>query len=110
MSKALQNLGQVPFWWLDLPRKTSLLKDTEHPADDPGSSKICVYKGEDMVHGSSITLYYKHWQPQLFKQLQKELYYLLNRGLACSNIPFTTPIEKSKPLSLIEACCGSPNI
>ena len=57
-----------------------------------------------MIKGGSITLTSKDILLRFPTQIQAELRYLWNSGLALRAISSMTPMEESKPPSLVETC------
>ena len=107
--KTPENQRQVPFWWFNLSQWTCLFKTTDHSVNDTTGCQIFTSQREDMIKDSTTALNNRHRQLRLPLQIQEQNY-LQNSGLAQRDILSTTPIEESRPLPLIESCCGKSKV
>ena len=51
-----------------------------------------------MIEGRPISFNHQNKQPEVMAQVKKELTYLLNRGLARSDVPSTTTMKELGPI------------
>ena len=65
---------------------------------------------ENPIKDRSITFNWRNHQLQFLLKVQKELSYLLYSGLGWIYFPSMTPMKELRPLPLVEAGCGSPDI
>ena len=94
MSEALGNQRKVSV------QRTRLLKASEHSGNYTVGCKVKTSQKEDMVEGCPAPLDNRNQKLQLLAEIQEELCYLLNSGLAWREIPSMTPMGELRPLPL----------
>ena len=83
---------------------TCLLEATKHPDNRPVDCQDCISQSKNKIKGRSIALDSRNQKLQLLSHIQEQHCYLQNSGLAWSNFSYMTPMEESRPLSLVETC------